>query len=372
MVEKNTDRLWLTVGAIIVGAVMIFAYKDEVGAMAEKILSKFNVSIEDVFNDSDDAGGSELVLSDSKVSYSVPWNMMMGQYIEGMSDGSSYVTEGNTFVKKGNSYEATITVDASEFTRQDGSDGAFSFSGDIGRAMSVSLGDKDKELIDLDGGSSNLMDNGNGTYSFNEYTTYMTNESGDVNETTSGNISLTSSDQSTKTVFPVQMKDGSTTDFVINYKIKGTPVNVESFNQSYDFDLQGKLVARSAGDDSVVAPTIDLTSARKTESVENSIKYVKYEVDMDLPRKDMDFNLGSGVNITLEDASIKVNSERDFKIMEMDRNGFTFNSDRIAVNDLPVMWVHESTQNDDQLTYNILDANRNQIIQIKINPTIVD
>lgn len=51
MVEKNTDRLWLTVGAVIVGAIMIFMYRDEVGALSHNIFSSFNASVEDVFHE---------------------------------------------------------------------------------------------------------------------------------------------------------------------------------------------------------------------------------------------------------------------------------------------------------------------------------
>lgn len=48
MVEKNTDRLWFTVGAIIVGAVIIFMYRDNVGNTVKKIFDKFNIDIENV------------------------------------------------------------------------------------------------------------------------------------------------------------------------------------------------------------------------------------------------------------------------------------------------------------------------------------
>lgn len=372
VVEKNTDKLWLTVGAVIVGAVMIFTYKDEVGAMSEKILSKFNVSIADVFDDSDDDGGSELVLSDSKVSYSSSWNMMMGQWLSGGDDGSSYTTDINKFTKKGNTYEATITVDASDFKLMDGSD-YFSFTMESRRGLQLELGEKDKEAIDLESGESNLSDYGDGTYQVERYTTYITNESGDVNESDSSSyLSISSKDQSAKTVFPVHMKDGSTIDFVVNYKFKGSPVDVLSFNQNYDFDLKGKLTARSAADDSVIGAPIDLSSAKKTESMENQYKYITYEVGIDLPRKDMDLDTGSGVNISLSDASIKVDSERDFNIMDMASAGFTYTSGRMGIDDVSGMFVHESTQNDEQLTYTVLSANNNQIMRIRFKPTIVD
>lgn len=48
LVEKNTDRLWFTVGAIIVGAVIIFMYRDNVGNTVKKIFDKFNIDIENV------------------------------------------------------------------------------------------------------------------------------------------------------------------------------------------------------------------------------------------------------------------------------------------------------------------------------------
>lgn len=48
LVEKNTDRLWFTVGAIIIGAIIIFMYRDNVGNTVKKIFDKFNIDIENV------------------------------------------------------------------------------------------------------------------------------------------------------------------------------------------------------------------------------------------------------------------------------------------------------------------------------------
>lgn len=54
MIEQNTHRLWMTVGAIIVGAVLIFGFKDEVGQVLGATLSKFGIEIDSSFSDKDD------------------------------------------------------------------------------------------------------------------------------------------------------------------------------------------------------------------------------------------------------------------------------------------------------------------------------
>lgn len=54
MIEQNTHRLWMTVGSIIVGAVLIFGFKDEVGQVLGATLSKFGIEIDSSFSDKDD------------------------------------------------------------------------------------------------------------------------------------------------------------------------------------------------------------------------------------------------------------------------------------------------------------------------------
>lgn len=38
MTEKNVDRLWFVVGAIVVGAVIIFIFRNEIGAVVKEII----------------------------------------------------------------------------------------------------------------------------------------------------------------------------------------------------------------------------------------------------------------------------------------------------------------------------------------------
>lgn len=370
MVEKNTDRLWLTVGAVIVGAIMIFTYRDQVGAMAETILSKFDVSIEDVFNDESESS-SDVVLSDSKVSYTTTWNMMMGQWIDGGSSGESYSNNVSKFTKTGNKYETTISVDVSEFKLLDGSD-TYGFSVESRNGLVLELGEKDKDAIDMDSGSSNLSDMGDGKYQVQEYKTVVTTNAGDINESeSSGYFNLSSTDKSAYTVFPVTLADGSTVEFVVNYKLTGTPVHYLTFSQDYNFDLKGEIKATGVGSGNVIGSTINLDNATKKTSLVNEVMYVTYELPISLPRSDMDIDSGSGVNIDFVNGSIKVASERDFNIMEMSNYGFEYKDGRIAIDDAST-WVHESTSNDEQLTFDVSSPNRNQIIRVKLIVTIID
>lgn len=48
MVEHNTDRLWFSVGAIIVGAILIFMFRSNIGVIGDNIFGQFNDSIEAV------------------------------------------------------------------------------------------------------------------------------------------------------------------------------------------------------------------------------------------------------------------------------------------------------------------------------------
>lgn len=49
MIEQNTHRLWMAVGAIIIGAVLIFGFRDDVGPVLGAMLSKFGVEVDSAF-----------------------------------------------------------------------------------------------------------------------------------------------------------------------------------------------------------------------------------------------------------------------------------------------------------------------------------
>lgn len=51
MIEQNTNRLWFTVGSIIVGAVIIFMMRDSVGGVVNNVFGGLDSVIGDVIND---------------------------------------------------------------------------------------------------------------------------------------------------------------------------------------------------------------------------------------------------------------------------------------------------------------------------------
>ena len=42
MTEKNVDRLWFVVGAIVVGAVIIFIFRNEIGTVINAIIHRLS------------------------------------------------------------------------------------------------------------------------------------------------------------------------------------------------------------------------------------------------------------------------------------------------------------------------------------------
>lgn len=50
LVESNTDRLWFTVGAIIVGAMIVWLFKDQIKGILDTMFEKFGAEIGKAFD----------------------------------------------------------------------------------------------------------------------------------------------------------------------------------------------------------------------------------------------------------------------------------------------------------------------------------